>query len=183
MTVQVSETVSVPSPRGMMALCSATRTGSRSPSFPDGAFSQLMRDPSGSQPRSGPSSKSRLMPSFMRAMTCPPAWRIAMIRSWPGKLRSKQVTRPANRSGRRFTSRFSRVCSPALACPVIAPSMARPARLASATIFSCGNGAAPSPSSAAVPVQPKNARFAGVSARFTSIPSAASTIMPGQQHR
>jgi len=79
-TVQVSET-SFPSPQGRTALCSAARTGSRSCFFPDGAFSQLSRDPSGSQPRSGPSSKPRLMPSFMRAMTCPPASRIAMIRS------------------------------------------------------------------------------------------------------
>jgi hypothetical protein len=29
-----------------------------------------------------------------------------------------------------------------------------------------------------VPVEPKNARFAGVSARFTSIPSAAPTCIP-----
>ena len=49
-----------------------------------------MRDPSGSQPRSGPSWNGRLMPSFTRAMTCPPACRIAVIRSWPGKFRSKQ---------------------------------------------------------------------------------------------
>jgi hypothetical protein len=64
-----------------MTLCSAARTGSRSSFFPDGAFSQVMRDPSGSQPRSGPSSKGRLMPSFTRAMTCPPASRIAVISS------------------------------------------------------------------------------------------------------
>ena len=57
MTVQVSETSSVPSPEGMIALCSVTRTGSRSSFFPDGAFSQVRRDPSGSQPRSGPSSE------------------------------------------------------------------------------------------------------------------------------
>ena len=56
--------------------------------------------------------------------------------------------------------------------------MARPARVVSATIRSCGNGAAPSPSCAAVPVQPNIARFAGVSARFTSIPSAAHTAIP-----
>ena len=52
--------------------------------------------------------------------------------------------------------------------------MARPARAVTATIRNCGNGE----ESSAVPVDPKNARFAGVSARFTSIPSAASTIMP-----
>ena len=84
------------------------------------------------------------------------------------------MTRPANRSGRRFTSRFSRVCSPALLLPRIAPSIARPARAVSATTLSCGNGA----ESSAVPVEPNMARFAGVSARFTSIPSAASTVMP-----
>ena len=81
MTVQVSETSPVPSPRGRRALCSVTRTGRRSSFFPDGAFSQLMRDPSGSQPRPGPSPEPRLMPSFTRAMTCPPASRIAVIRS------------------------------------------------------------------------------------------------------
>jgi len=81
MTVQVSEISSVPSPQGRMALCSVTRTGRRSSFLPDGAFSQLIRDPSRSQPRPGPSSESRLMPSLMRAMTCPPASRIAMIRS------------------------------------------------------------------------------------------------------
>ena len=42
------------------------------------------------------------------------------------------------------------------------------------TTLSCGNGEEPS----AVPVEPNMARFAGVSARFTSIPSAASTIIP-----
>ena len=41
-------------------------------------------------------------------------------------------------------------------------------------IRSCGNGA----ESSAVPVEPKNARFAGVSGRFTSIPSAAPTGIP-----
>jgi hypothetical protein len=73
MMVQVSETSSFPSPEGMTALCPVTRTGSRSPFLPEGAFSQVMRDPSGSQPRSSLSSKSRLMPSFTRATTCPPA--------------------------------------------------------------------------------------------------------------
>jgi hypothetical protein len=38
----------------------------------------------------------------------------------------------------------------------------------------CGNGAESSP----VPVEPNIARFSGVSARFTSIPSAAQAIMP-----
>ena len=56
--------------------------------------------------------------------------------------------------------------------------MARPARAVSATIRSCGNGAAPAPSCSAVPVQPNAFRFAGVSARFTSIPSAAHTVIP-----
>ncbi len=78
-TVQVSETSSFPPP-GRTALCSAARTGSRSSFFPDGAFSQVSRDPSGSQPRSSPSN-GRLMPSFTRATTCPPASRIAVIRS------------------------------------------------------------------------------------------------------
>ena len=87
MTVQVPEISSFPSAEGMTALCSVTRTGSRSSFLPEGAFSQVMRDPSGSQPRFySLSAKSRLMPSFTRAMTCPPASRIAVIRSWPGKL-------------------------------------------------------------------------------------------------
>jgi hypothetical protein len=97
-----------------------------------------------------------------------------VISSWPGKFLSKQVTRPANRSGRRFASRFSRVCSPVLLSPRIAPSMARPARAVSATTRSCGNGE----ESSAVPVEPNIAQLAGVSGRFTSIPSAAHTIMP-----
>ena len=50
MIVQVSETCSSPSAPGMVTLCSAARTGSRSAFFPDGAFSQVIRDPSGSQP-------------------------------------------------------------------------------------------------------------------------------------
>ncbi len=56
--------------------------------------------------------------------------------------------------------------------------MARPARAVTATILTCGNGAAPSPSWPEVPVQPNSFRFAGVSATFTSIPSAAHTVMP-----
>jgi len=48
--------------------------------------------------------------------------------------------------------------------------MARPARAVTATILTCGNGADPSPSRAAVPLQPNIFRFAGVSATFTSIP-------------
>ena len=52
--------------------------------------------------------------------------------------------------------------------------MARPARAARATTRSCGNGE----ESSAVPAEPNIARFAGVSARFTSIPSAASTVIP-----
>ena len=104
-----------------------------------------------------------------------------MIRSWPGKLRSKQITRPANRSGRRRTRRASSVCSPALARPRMAPSMARPARAVSATILTCGNGAAPSPSCSAVPVQPNSFRFSGVSATFTSIPSAAHAVIPASR--
>ena len=91
-----------------------------------------------------------------------------------GKFRSKQTTRPANSSGRRFTSLFSSVCSPVPACPAIAASMARPALAMTATILACGNGEEPS----AVPGVPKNARFAGVSARFTSIPSAAASGLP-----
>jgi hypothetical protein len=77
-TVQVSET-SFPSPQGRITLCSAARTGSRSSFFPDGAFSQVRRDPSGSQPP--PGSSGRLIPAFTRATTCPPAPRIAVIRS------------------------------------------------------------------------------------------------------
>ena len=77
-TVQVSET-SFPSPQGRTALCSAARTGSRSSFFPDGAFSQVMREPSGSQPP--PGSSGRLIPAFTRATTWPPASRIAVISS------------------------------------------------------------------------------------------------------
>ena len=55
--------------------------------------------------------------ALTRATTCPPASRIAVIRSWPGKFRSKQITRPANRSGRRRTRRASSVCSPARCSP------------------------------------------------------------------
>ena len=65
---------------------------------------------------------------------------------WPGKLRSNARTRPANSSGRRRISRASSVCSPARACPVIAPSLARPARAVITTASSCGNGAEPGPS-------------------------------------
>src|SRR5262249_46711024 len=62
MRVQVSETSS-PSPQGRTALRSAARTGSRSSFFPDGAFSQVRRDPSGSQP---PGAGGRLIPAFTR---------------------------------------------------------------------------------------------------------------------
>jgi hypothetical protein len=61
-------------PRGQ-----AARTASRSSFFPDGAFSQVRRDPSGSQPP--PGSDGRLIPSFTRATTWPPAATIALIRS------------------------------------------------------------------------------------------------------
>ncbi|HEY6788845.1 MAG TPA: hypothetical protein VI365_16180, partial [Trebonia sp.] len=81
-----------------------------------------------------------------------------------GEFLSKQVTRPANRSGRRRASRFSRVCSPARLLPRIAPGMARPARAAKATTRSCGDGE----ESSAIPAEPNMARFAGVSARFTA---------------
>src|ERR1035441_10430654 len=78
-TVQVSDTSSVPSPEGRTALCSAARTGSRSCFFPDGAFSQVRRDPSGSQPPPGSSGSARV--ALTRATTCPPASRIALISS------------------------------------------------------------------------------------------------------
>jgi hypothetical protein len=39
----------------------------------------VRREPSGSQPP--PGSSGRLIPAFTRATTCPPAWRIAVIRS------------------------------------------------------------------------------------------------------
>ena len=87
-------------------------------------------------------------------------------------------TRPANRSGRRRTSRFSRVCSPALALPQDRARAWRGRRGRSARRpCSCGNGAElirPGPGAR----QPNIARFAGVSARFTSIPSAAHTVIP-----
>ena len=63
MTVQVSETCSFPSAAGMTALCSVTRTGSRSSFFPDGAFSQVRRDPSGSQPPPGSSGRLSVAPT------------------------------------------------------------------------------------------------------------------------
>ncbi len=47
--------------------------------FPDGAFSQVRRDPSGSEPP--PGSAGRLILAFTRATTCPPACTIAVIRS------------------------------------------------------------------------------------------------------
>jgi hypothetical protein len=87
----------------------------------------------------------------------------------------------AARGLRPRASRLSSVCSPARALPRMAPSMARPARAVSAT--SCGNGAAPSPSCSAVPVQPNIARFSGVSARFTGIPVRRAHRHPGPQHR
>ena len=78
-TVQVSETSSIPSPQGRTALCSAARTGSRSSFFPDGAFSQVRRDPSGSQPPPGSSGSATV--ALTRATTWPPASRIAVISS------------------------------------------------------------------------------------------------------
>ena len=55
--------------------------------------------------------------------------------------------------------------------------MARPARAARPTIRNCGNGPDPS----LVPAVPNAARFAGVSARLTSIPSAAHTLIPASR--
>ncbi len=97
---------------------------------------------------------------------------------WPGKLRSNANTRPANSSGRRRISRASSVCSPARAFPVIAPSLARPARAVITTASNCGNGALPGPFWLRVPVQPNIARFAGVSARATSTPPVPHTGIP-----
>ena len=77
-TVQVSDT-SCPPPQGRTALCSAARTGSQSAFFPDGAFSQVIRDPSGSQPPPGSSGSATV--ALTRATTCPPASRIAVISS------------------------------------------------------------------------------------------------------
>ena len=81
MTVQVSETSSVPSPQGMIALCSAARTGSRSSFFPDGAFSQVRRDPSGSQPRLRPVLEAEADAFLHAGDDVPARARIAMIRS------------------------------------------------------------------------------------------------------
>jgi hypothetical protein len=50
---------------------------------PDGAFSQLSRDQSGSQPWPGPSSDGSAIPSRARAITCSRASSIAVIRPWP----------------------------------------------------------------------------------------------------
>jgi hypothetical protein len=47
--------------------------------LPGRAFSQVIRDPSGSQPLPGPA--DRLIPAFTRATTCPPASKIAEISS------------------------------------------------------------------------------------------------------
>ena len=63
----------------------------------------------------------------------------------------------------------------------MAPGIARPARAVTATTRSCGNGADPPPSCAAVPAQPDAFRFPGVSARFTSIPPAAHAIIPASR--
>jgi len=77
-----------------------------------GRSARSMRDPSGSQPP--PSSSGSATVALTRAITWPPASRIAVvISSWPGKITIEAGQRPANRSGRRFASRFSRVCSPA----------------------------------------------------------------------
>jgi hypothetical protein len=59
------------SPSGLdaSAECSLTRIGSLL--LPRGAFSQLMRDSSGSQPRSGPSWNGSAILPFTRAITCP----------------------------------------------------------------------------------------------------------------
>ena len=91
--------------------------------------------------------------------------------------------------GRRRARRASSVCSPARVLPAIAPSTARPARAVSATTLSCGNGADPCPSWAAVPVQPNIARFAGVSAtvrpasRRRRTPSSRPAAPPAGHHR
>ena len=82
--------------------------------------------------------------------------------------------RPANTPGRCSASCFSRVCSPSDAFPVAAARSARPARAVSAGIRSRAHGEVP----AAVPVVPKYARFAGLSATLTSIPSAAPAGIP-----
>ena len=82
--------------------------------------------------------------------------------------------RPANTPGRCSASCFSRVCSPSDAFPVAAARSARPARAVSAGIRSRANGEVP----AAVPVVPKYARFSGLSATLTSIPSAAPAGIP-----
>ena len=56
-TVQVSETL-LSRRRRAGSRCARRRGPGAGPaSFPDGAFSQVMRDPSGSQPRSGPSQR------------------------------------------------------------------------------------------------------------------------------
>ena len=57
--VHVCETSS-PSPQGRTALCSVARTASRSSFLPGGAFSQVIRDPSGSQPPPGSDARGPL---------------------------------------------------------------------------------------------------------------------------
>ena len=61
--------------------------------------------------------------------------------------------------------------------------MARPARAVSATTRSCGNGAAPSPSCSAVPVQPNVFRFAVGVRDVHQHPVGGAHHHPGQQHR
>src|SRR5579863_346845 len=68
--VQVSETSS-PSGPVTRTECSATRTGSRSSIFPEGAFSQLIRDPPASQPLSPASWNGNAMPPLARGDDVP----------------------------------------------------------------------------------------------------------------
>ena len=129
MTVQVSETSSVPSPDGMIALCSAARTGSRSSLFPDGALSQVRRRIVRQPAPVWPSGQAEA-DAFLHAGDDVPA---------RGQDRRDQViagemmveaghAAGEQAPGGASTSRFSRVCSPARLPPRMAPSMARPAR-------------------------------------------------------
>ena len=140
MTVQVSETCSFPPAAGMTALCSVTRTGSRSSFLPDGAFSQVRRDPSGSQPPPGASGSATV--ALTRATTCPPA-----VQDRHDQVVTGKITVEAGHAAReQLRAAPGRAASAGSAPrPGTIPGSPRasrgPARAVSATTRSCGNGA------------------------------------------
>ncbi len=87
---------------------------------------QDRRDPSGSHP---PAVTGSAIPALMRAATCPPASRTAVMTLWPGKFRPEQNTRPASNSGRRVMRRASSACSPARAARAVTSTVCQEALL------------------------------------------------------